>query len=87
MTTITHTFLRIQGRTDCNYLGVPIMGFISRADILKFFNISVWTLRRWQKERQFPDAICASGKVRMYRKFEVEDWLEAQATHSKLVNL
>ena len=29
-----------------------------------------------QKERQFPDAIAASGKVRMYRKSEVEDWLE-----------
>ena len=29
-----------------------------------------------QNERQFPDAIAASGKVRMYRKSEVEDWLE-----------
>ena len=52
------------------------MGFISRAEVLNLFDISVWTLRRWQKERQFPDAIAASGKVRMYRKSEVEDWLE-----------
>ena len=52
------------------------MGFISRAEDLNLFDISVWTLRRWQNERQFPDAIAASGKVRMYRKSEVEDWLE-----------
>jgi len=50
------------------------------------FSISVWTLRRWQKERQFPDAICASGHVRMYRKSEVEGWVEAQAKRPKLVN-
>ena len=68
--------MRVDGRTYCNYLGVPIMEFMSRGDVLKLFDISVWTLRRWQKERQFPDAIAASGKVRMYRKSEVEDWLE-----------
>jgi len=68
--------MRVDGRTYCNYLGVPIMEFMSRGDLLKLFDISVWTLRRWQKERQFPDAIAASGKVRMYRKSEVEDWLE-----------
>ena len=55
------------------------MGFISRAEVLKLFDISVWTLRRWQKERQFPDAIAASGKVRLYRKSEVQDWIIYQA--------
>ena len=35
----------------CNQLGVLIMGFMSRGDVLKLFNISVWTLRMWQKER------------------------------------
>ncbi len=55
------------------------MDFISRKDVLELFSISAWTLRRWQKERQFPDAICASGQVRMYRKSEVEGWVEAQA--------
>ena len=29
------------------------MGFMSRGDVFKLFNISVWTLRMWQKERQF----------------------------------
>jgi predicted DNA-binding transcriptional regulator AlpA len=55
------------------------MEFMSRGDVLKLFNISVWTLRRWQKKRQFPDAIPVSGKVRMYRKIEVEDWIISQA--------
>jgi predicted DNA-binding transcriptional regulator AlpA len=32
-----------------------------------------------QTERQFPDAIAASGRVRMYRESEVESWVEAQA--------
>ena len=71
--------MRVRGRTYCNYLGVPIMEFMSRGDVLKLFNISVWTLRRWQKKRQFPDAIPVSGKVRMYRKIEVEDWIISQA--------
>jgi predicted DNA-binding transcriptional regulator AlpA len=65
---------------------VITMDFISRKDVLKLFSVSVWTLRRWQKERQFPDAICASGHVRMYRKSEVEGWVEAQAKRPKLVN-
>ena len=55
------------------------MDFISRKVLLELFSISVWTLRRWQKERQFPDAICAPGKVRMYRKSEVESWINNQA--------
>lgn len=54
------------------------MEFISRGDVLKLFDISVWTLRRWQKNNNFPRPISASGKVRMYRKSEIEEWLEAQ---------
>ena len=55
------------------------MDFISRKVLLELFSISVWTLRRWQKERQFPDTICASGKVRMYRETKVESWINNQA--------
>ena len=51
------------------------MEFMPRGDVLKLFDISVWTLRRWHKERQFPEAIAASGRVRMYNKSEVENWL------------
>ena len=62
------------------------MEFISRSDVLKLFDISVWTLRRWQKNNNFPGPIPASGKVRMYRKPAVEAWLEAQAKKSELYN-
>jgi len=58
------------------------MDFISRSEVLKLFSISVWTLRRWQKHNHFPDAIHASGKVRMYRKSEVEGWLMTQGEPS-----
>ena len=50
------------------------------------FSISVWTLRRWQKGRQFPNPICASGNVRMYRKSEIESWMETQAEQHEIVN-
>ena len=59
------------------------MKFISRNDLLKFFGISVWTIRRWQKNNNFPYPISASGKVRMYRKSEVIEWLETQSNYSK----
>ena len=35
-----------------------------------------------QNERQFPDAIAASGKVRLYRKSEVQDWIINQAENA-----
>ena len=62
------------------------MDFISRKDVLDMFSISVWTLRRWQKGRQFPNPICASGNVRMYRKSEIERWLATQAQHHEIID-
>jgi predicted DNA-binding transcriptional regulator AlpA len=62
------------------------MEFISRSDVLKLFDISVWTLRRWQKKNNFPGPIPASSKVIMYRKPAIEAWLEVQAEQHKLVN-
>ena len=62
------------------------MEFISRSDVLKLFNISVWTLRRWQKNNNFPSPIPASSKVIMYRKPAVEAWLEVQAKKSEPYN-
>jgi hypothetical protein len=35
-----------------------------------------------QKERQFPDAIATSGKVRLYRKLDVENWINKQAENA-----
>ena len=60
------------------------MEFISRSDVLKLFDISVWTLRRWQKNNNFPGPIPASSKVIMYRKSEIEEWLEAQKIAAQL---
>ena len=36
--------------------------------------------------RQFPNPICASGNVRMYRKSEIESWMETQAEQHEIVN-
>lgn len=59
------------------------MEFISRSELLKLFDISVWTIRRWQKNNHFPCPISASGKIKMYRKSEVKEWLESQGDKSK----
>ena len=55
------------------------MNFISRKNVLELFCISVWTLRRWEKQRGFPEAIPVSGAIRMYVKSEVEGWVKPQA--------
>ena len=53
--------------------------FISRKDILATFDISVWTLRRWQKHRGFPEPISVSGIKKMYVKPEVDTWVLERA--------
>ena len=55
------------------------MNFISRKDVLELFSISVWTLRRWEKQRGFPEAIPVSGAIRMYVKSEVDAWVVSRA--------
>jgi len=55
------------------------MSFISRKDVLELFSISVWTLRRWEKQRGFPEAIPVSGAIRMYVKSEVDAWVVSRA--------
>ena len=55
--------------------------FISRKDILATFDISVWTLRRWQKHRGFPEPISVSGIKKMYIKSEVDAWVLSNATN------
>ena len=51
------------------------MDFISRKNVLELFSVSVWTLRRWEKKRGFPEAIPVSGAIRMYVKSEVDGWI------------
>ena len=55
--------------------------FVSRKDILATFDISVWTLRRWQKHRGFPEPISVSGIKKMYIKSEVDAWVLSNATN------
>jgi len=55
------------------------MNFISRKDVLEMFRVSVWTLRRWEKQRGFPKAIPVSGAIRMYVKSEVDTWVLSRA--------
>ena len=55
------------------------MNFISRKDVLELFSISVWTLRRWEKQRGFQEAIPVSGAIRMYVKSEVDAWVLTRA--------
>ena len=55
--------------------------FISRKDILATFDISVWTLRRWQKHRGFPEPISVSSIKKMYIKSEVDAWVLNNATN------
>jgi len=54
------------------------MNFISRKDVLELFGISAWTLRRWEKQGDFPKAIPVSRVVRMYVKSDVDKWIKAQ---------
>ena len=55
------------------------MEFISRKEILNTFDISVWTLRRWEKYRGFPEPISVSGIKKMYVKPEVDAWVLERA--------
>ena len=41
------------------------MDLITRKEVLKRFNISVWTIRRWEKSRGFPQLIHVSPAIRM----------------------
>ena len=55
------------------------MEFISRKEILNTFDISVWTLRRWEKYHGFPEPISVSGIKKMYVKPEVDTWVLERA--------
>ena len=58
------------------------MDLITRKEVLNMFSISVWTIRRWEKDRGFPKAIHLSPTIRMYEKNAVEAWLQANVANS-----
>lgn len=58
------------------------MDLITRKEVLDLFKVSVWTIRRWEKDRGFPKAIHLSPTIRMYEKNAVEAWLQATVANS-----
>jgi len=54
------------------------MKYMSRRDVLNQFGISLRTLGRWERYRNFPKPIQASELVKIYSTQEIDDWLNAQ---------
>ena len=54
------------------------MKYMSRRDVLNQFGISLRTLGRWERYRNFPKPIQASALVKIYNTQEIENWLKAQ---------
>ena len=58
------------------------MDLLPRKEVLDLFRISVWTLRRWEKKRGFPELIHVSPAIRMYDKTAIDEWLKFRSTNS-----
>ncbi len=56
------------------------MKYISRRDVLNQFGISLRTLGRWERYRNFPETIQASEIVKIYNTAEIDDWLKTQSS-------
>jgi len=56
------------------------MKYISRRDVLNQFGISLRTLGRWERYRNFPKPIQASENVKIYNTAEIDDWLKTQSS-------
>ena len=54
------------------------MKYMSRRDVLDQFGISLRTLGRWERYRNFPKPIQASELVKIYNTQEIDEWLKAQ---------
>ena len=50
------------------------MNYMPRRDVLNQFGISIRTLGRWEKNRNFPKPIRASELVKVYDEQEIESW-------------
>ena len=56
------------------------MKYISRRDVLNQFGISLRTLGRWERYRNFPKPIQASEIVKIYNTAEIDAWLKTQSS-------
>ena len=51
---------------------------ITREQLCEQLGISANTLRRWTKERDFPNPHSASGRRPFFNRDEVSSWLQSQ---------
>ena len=54
------------------------MNYVSQRDVLAQFGISLSTLKRWKKNRGFPNHLNLSKAVQVYDAIAIEDWINEQ---------
>ena len=52
------------------------MNYVSQRDVLAQFGISLSTLKRWKKNRGFPNHLSLSKAVQVYDVIAIEDWIK-----------
>ena len=52
------------------------MNYVSQRDVLAQFGISLSTLKRWKKNRGFPNHLSLSKAVQVYDSIAIEDWIK-----------
>ena len=68
----------IQPRTETETAGAALLsGWISRKDLADALCVTVDTLGRWEARRFGPPCVRA-GRMVLYRRRVVQDWLAAQ---------
>ena len=64
-------------------MSLGIEDVISRERVCAIIGISADTLRRWIKERDFPEPLQASGRAPIFDKKMVSDWIANHEKHYK----
>ena len=54
------------------------MNYVSQRAVLTQFDISLSTLKRWKKNRGFPEHLSLSEAVFVYDATAIEEWIKAQ---------
>ena len=52
------------------------MNYVSQRDVLTQFGISLSTLKRWKKNRGFPNHLSLSEAVLVYDATAIEEWIK-----------
>jgi hypothetical protein len=68
----------LQPQTESEMTGATLLsGWITRKDLADALNVTVDTLGRWEARRFGPPCVRA-GRMVLYRRRAVQDWLAAQ---------